>query len=77
MAEKKPKTLYNHFNRFLETYAPHGLYGRALAIMITPVVLLQLIMAGIIIERYWDNVTRVLGNTPPVRSLAPCRAECQ
>ncbi len=63
MAEKKPKTLYNHFNRFLETYAPHGLYGRALAIMITPVVLLQLIMAGIIIERYWDNVTRVLARS--------------
>jgi two-component system, OmpR family, osmolarity sensor histidine kinase EnvZ len=55
--------LYDRFNLFLETYAPHGLYGRALAIMITPVVLLQILMAGIIIERYWDNVTKVLARS--------------
>jgi two-component system, OmpR family, osmolarity sensor histidine kinase EnvZ len=55
--------LYDRFNHFLETYAPHGLYGRALAIMITPVVLLQLLMAGVIIERYWDNVTKVLARS--------------
>ena len=63
MEEHKHKSLYDRFNIFLETYAPHGLYGRALAIMITPVVLLQLIMAGIIIERYWDNVTKVLARS--------------
>lgn len=63
MIGKQPKSLYDHFNKFLETYAPHGLYGRALAIMITPVFLLQLIMAGIIIERYWDNVTKVLARS--------------
>jgi two-component system, OmpR family, osmolarity sensor histidine kinase EnvZ len=55
--------LYARFNRFLETYAPHGLYGRTLAIMITPVVLLQISMAGIIFERYWDNVTKVLARS--------------
>ena len=55
--------LYDRFNRFLETYAPHGLYGRALLIMITPVVLLQILMAGIIIERYGDNVTKVLARS--------------
>jgi two-component system, OmpR family, osmolarity sensor histidine kinase EnvZ len=55
--------VYDRFNLFLETYAPHGLYGRALAIMITPVVLLQLLMAGIIVERYWDNVTKVLARS--------------
>ncbi len=55
--------LYDRFNNFLETYAPHGLYGRALAIMITPVVLLQLLMTGVIIERYWDNVTKVLARS--------------
>ncbi len=63
MAKKLRKTLYDHFNCFLETYAPHGLYGRALTIMITPVVLLQILMAGIIIERYWDNVTKVLARS--------------
>jgi two-component system osmolarity sensor histidine kinase EnvZ len=55
--------LYDRFNQFLETYAPHGLYGRALAILITPVVLLQLLMAGVILERYWDNVTKVLARS--------------
>ncbi len=55
--------IYDRFNAFLETYAPHGLYGRAMAIMITPVVLLQLLMAGVIIERYWDNVTKVLARS--------------
>ncbi len=55
--------IYDRFNRFLEAYAPHGLYSRALAIMITPVILLQILMAGIIIERYWDNVTKVLARS--------------
>lgn len=57
------QTLYDRFNVFLETYAPHGLYGRALTILITPVVLLQLLMAGVILERYWDNVTKVLAQS--------------
>lgn len=57
------KGLYGKFNQFLEAYAPHGLYGRALLIMITPVVLLQILMTGIIIERYWDNVTKVLARS--------------
>jgi two-component system, OmpR family, osmolarity sensor histidine kinase EnvZ len=55
--------LYDRFNEFLETYAPHGLYGRALTILITPVVLLQLLMAGVILERYWDNLTKVLAQS--------------
>jgi two-component system, OmpR family, osmolarity sensor histidine kinase EnvZ len=57
------RRLYDRFNEFLETYAPHGLYGRALAILITPVVLLQILMAGVILERYWDNVTKVLARS--------------
>jgi two-component system, OmpR family, osmolarity sensor histidine kinase EnvZ len=58
-------TLYYRFNRFLERHAPKGLLYRSLLIMITPIVLLQTIMAGIILDRHWDNVTKVLG-----RSLA-------
>ena len=42
-----------------------GLYSRSLIIVIAPIVLLQTIMAGIILDRHWDNVTKVLG-----RSLA-------
>ena len=56
---------YFRFNRFLERHMPHGLYHRSLIIVIAPIVLLQTIMAGIILDRHWDNVTKVLG-----RSLA-------
>ncbi|MDO8354233.1 MAG: ATP-binding protein [Aestuariivirga sp.] len=56
---------YFRFNRFLERNLPTGLYTRSLIIVIAPIVLLQTIMAGIILERHWDNVTKVLG-----RSLA-------
>ena len=56
---------YSRFNRFLERHMPSGLYYRSLIIVIAPIVLLQTIMAGIILERHWDNVTKVLG-----RSLA-------
>ena len=61
----EPKTLYDRFNEVLEAYAPADLYRRALAIMITPVVLLQLLLAGVLVTRYLDNVANVLG-----RSLA-------
>ena len=57
--------LYFRFNRFLERHLPTGLYSRSLIIVIAPIVLLQTIMAGIILDRHWDNVTKVLG-----RSLA-------
>jgi len=56
---------YFRFNRFLERHMPTGLYTRSLIIVIAPIVLLQTIMAGIILDRHWDNVTKVLG-----RSLA-------
>jgi two-component system, OmpR family, osmolarity sensor histidine kinase EnvZ len=56
---------YFRFNRFLERILPHGLYRRSLIIVIAPIVLLQCIMAGFILNRHWDDVTKVLG-----RSLA-------
>ncbi len=55
--------LMNRFNRFLERHLPGGLYQRALIILIAPIVLLQTIMAGIIIDRHWDNVTKALGRS--------------
>jgi two-component system, OmpR family, osmolarity sensor histidine kinase EnvZ len=58
-------SLYFRFNRFLERHAPTKLLPRSLLIMVTPIVLLQTIMAGFILDRHWDNVTKVLG-----RSLA-------
>ena len=64
MEQGKP-TLYDRFNTLLEAYAPDDLYRRALTIMITPVVLLQLLFAGVLVTRYLDNVANVLA-----RSLA-------
>ena len=56
---------YHRFNRFLERHLPAGLYRRSLIIVITPIVLLQTIMAGVVLDRHWDSVTKVLA-----RSLA-------
>jgi two-component system, OmpR family, osmolarity sensor histidine kinase EnvZ len=53
-------SLYHHFNRFLEAHLPAGLYQRALIILVAPLVLLQTIMTGVILDRHWDSVTRVL-----------------
>ena len=58
-------TLYYRFNRFIERYAPSGLYRRAMLILIAPMLLVQSLMAGIILDRHWDNVTKILA-----RSLA-------
>ena len=55
--------LYFRFNRFIERHAPTGLLSRSLLIMVTPIVLLQTIMAGFILDRHWDNVTKVLGRS--------------
>ncbi len=59
----KPRTLYWHFNRFLERHLPEGLYPRSLIIVIAPMVLLQSIMAYTIMERHWDKVTRTLSKS--------------
>jgi two-component system, OmpR family, osmolarity sensor histidine kinase EnvZ len=56
-------TLYNRFNRFLEHYLPHGLYRRAMLILVVPVLLMQLLMTYAILDRYWDNVTKVLSHS--------------
>lgn len=62
MTEEEP-SLYDRFNALLERYAPDDLYRRALAIMITPVVLLQLLLASVLVSRYLDNVANVLART--------------
>ena len=58
-------SLYDRLNMLLEAYAPADLYRRALVIMITPVVLLQVLLSGVLVSRYLDNVANVLA-----RSLA-------
>lgn len=61
MTDDPTTSVYNRFNRYIEHYAPHGLYKRAMLILIVPVLLLQTLMAGIILDRHWDNVTKLLG----------------
>ena len=60
MTEQPQQSIYNKFNRWLERYAPAGLYRRAMLILIVPVLLMQIIVAGFILDRHWDNVTKVL-----------------
>jgi two-component system osmolarity sensor histidine kinase EnvZ len=65
MSVPEESGLYYRFNRWLERHAPTGLLRRAMLILIVPVLLLQGVMAFFIIDRHWDEVTKILG-----RSLA-------
>ncbi len=55
-----PLTLRRRFSRFLERHMPERLYARTLIIMITPMVLLQSVIAFVFMERHWDKVTKHL-----------------
>ncbi len=48
--------------RLLGQYMPKGLYARALVIVITPVVLLQSVVAYVFMERHWQTVTQRLSS---------------
>ena len=51
---------YDWFTRWLKSMMPTGLYGRALLIIITPMVVLQSVVAFVFMERHWNTVTRRL-----------------
>jgi two-component system osmolarity sensor histidine kinase EnvZ len=51
---------YDWFTRWLKSLMPTGLYGRALLIIITPMVVLQSVVAFVFMERHWNTVTRRL-----------------
>lgn len=53
----------SRFNAFLEKHLPEGLFARALIILVAPMVLLQTIMTGLILDRHFENVTRVLARS--------------
>ncbi len=44
----------------LKRIMPKSLFGRSLLILVTPIVLLQLVLAYVFYERHWDTVTRRL-----------------
>ena len=55
--------LRNRVDRFLERHFPERLYARSLIIVVTPVVVLQLIMTYIFMERHYETVTRSLAES--------------
>lgn len=61
--EEERHSIYWRFNRFLERHLPDRLYPRSLIIIITPMVLLQSIMAFAFMERHWDRVTKQLAKS--------------
>ena len=44
--------------QWIKTYLPRGLYGRAALILILPVLLLQLLVSVVFIQRHFDGVTQ-------------------
>ncbi len=55
--------LWWRFNRFLERHLPEDLYRRALLIVVVPVVILMLVITGILLDRYWEEVTKRLSKS--------------
>ncbi len=53
----RPRALWRAFGRAVAGYLPKGLYGRALLIVIAPMVLLQSVIAYFFMERHWQTVT--------------------
>lgn len=47
---------------WIKRYLPKSLFGRALLILIIPVVLIQMLMAYIFYDRHWQNVTRYMSS---------------
>lgn len=47
----------------LKPFLPHGLFGRAALILILPVVVIQLIVATIFIQRHFEGVTRQMSDS--------------
>ncbi|MEM7441410.1 MAG: ATP-binding protein [Pseudomonadota bacterium] len=46
------------FNRLIKPYLPRSLFGRAVAILIVPIVLIQVVVAVVFVERLFQDVTR-------------------
>ena len=50
-------TAWNQFGSMLKGRMPQGLYARSLLIIVTPMVLLQAVVAFVFMERHWQTVT--------------------
>lgn len=53
-----PRRLYIRWRRGVKNLLPHTLFGRALLIIVTPLVLVQLISTVIFYDRHWQQISR-------------------
>ena len=58
--EKKRRSLWRLFSRWVSRTMPKGLYARSLIAIIAPMVLLQSVIAFVFMERHWQTVTQRL-----------------
>jgi two-component system, OmpR family, osmolarity sensor histidine kinase EnvZ len=49
--------LWDRFALWLKSFMPTGLYARSLLIIVTPMVILQSVVAFVFMERHWNTVT--------------------
>ena len=60
---------WHRFWRLVSRYMPKRLYARSLIIIITPMILLQSVVAFVFMERHWQTVTQRLSEAV-VRDIA-------
>jgi len=49
--------VWDRFSQWLKSFMPTGLYARSLLIIVTPMVILQSVVAFVFMERHWNTVT--------------------
>jgi two-component system, OmpR family, osmolarity sensor histidine kinase EnvZ len=49
--------IWDRFGQWLKSLMPTGLYARSLIIIVTPMVILQSVVAFVFMERHWNTVT--------------------
>jgi two-component system osmolarity sensor histidine kinase EnvZ len=52
--------IWDRMGRWIKNLMPKGLYARSLLIIVTPMVVLQSVVAFVFMERHWNTVTRRL-----------------
>ena len=55
-----PMRLVDQGWSWINQYLPKGLYARALMIIVTPMIILQSVVAFVFMERYWQGITQRL-----------------
>jgi len=49
--------VWDRFSQWVKSFMPTGLYARSLLIIVTPMVILQSVVAFVFMERHWNTVT--------------------